>query len=192
MSALIYYPGIKAVIWPQRVTEYYVTTTNNRFFDFNPSLSADQSTFSSIKNNLIGNNHPLPLYCLGPDGTSIAAGSSKNYYQSTSVPCGSSCTYETRSCSTAGALSTSSNGYTITSCLVGSCSGSLTNNLIHLWRFNEAASTYISGTAALKDSISPAYDITMYGSISQGTWSGGTNAVFGGGSSTYATVPTSS
>ncbi len=60
----------------------------------------------------------------------------------------------------------------------------------HLWRFNEAnGGTYASGTAAIKDSVST-LDITVYGSVYQGSGrSSTTGGYFPGGSTSYGTIP---
>ncbi|HLP79094.1 MAG TPA: hypothetical protein VK158_00505 [Acidobacteriota bacterium] len=63
-----------------------------------------------------------PVSCTGPDGVTISSGSSRTYYQSTSVPFGQNCVSESRVCNN-GQLSGS---YSATSCTVqqaASCTG---------------------------------------------------------------------
>ncbi len=177
------------VIWPQRQSQYYFTTTDNRFFDFS-LITADQQTFSDVKSSgtYIGNNHPVPLYCIGPDGSSILAGTSKTYYQAASVACGSSCVTDVRTCSSTGTLSSSAYGYTITSCTVASCGGgSLATGLIHRWKFDE--SSWTQGQPTIVDQYASTY-MSPSGSLIQVSGHAGYGANFPGYSSppSYAVV----
>ncbi|MBU4142683.1 hypothetical protein KJ590_01635, partial [Patescibacteria group bacterium] len=108
-----------------RNTSYTVSSGLNKNTTYNWSVEAyyagqPSASFFRYTNQPHGSfttPNCVPASCTTPWGTSLASGSSVTAYSASSVPCGSTCASQTRTC-TNGSLSGS---YTSQSCSVAAC-----------------------------------------------------------------------